>query len=173
VIFIEFWRGVPLITVLFFATYMLPLFLPGSWKIDALLRVLVGVALFSGAYMAEVVRGGLQAIPRGQFEGAMALGLGYWRMMGLIILPQALRLVIPGIVNSFIALFKDTTLVLIVAIFDLLGQMRAAFADPNWATPATLFTGFACAGIIYFLVSFGMSRYALSMERRLNAEHRR
>jgi general L-amino acid transport system permease protein len=173
VIFIEFWRGVPLITVLFFATYMLPLFLPGSWKIDALLRVLVGVALFSGAYMAEVVRGGLQAIPRGQFEGAMALGLGYWRMMGLIILPQALRLVIPGIVNSFIALFKDTTLVLIVAIFDLLGQMRAAFADPNWATPATLFTGFAFAGIIYFLVSFGMSRYALSMERRLNAEHRR
>jgi general L-amino acid transport system permease protein len=172
VIFIEFWRGVPLITVLFFATYMLPLFLPGSWKIDALLRVLVGVALFSGAYMAEVVRGGLQAIPRGQLEGAMALGLGYWRMMGLIVLPQALRLVIPGIVNSFIALFKDTTLVLIVAIFDLLGQMRAAFADPNWATPATLFTGFAFAGMIYFLVSFGMSRYALSMERRLSTEHR-
>ena len=172
VIFIEFWRGVPLITVLFFATYMLPLFLPGSWKIDAMLRVLVGVALFSGAYMAEVVRGGLQAIPRGQLEGAMALGLGYWRMMGLIVLPQALRLVIPGIVNSFIALFKDTTLVLIVAIFDLLGQMRAAFADPNWATPATLFTGFAFAGMIYFLVSFGMSRYALSMERRLSTEHR-
>jgi general L-amino acid transport system permease protein len=173
VIFIEFWRGVPLITVLFFATYMLPLFLPGDWKIDALLRVLVGVALFSGAYMAEVVRGGLQAIPRGQFEGAMALGLGYWRTMGLVILPQALRLVIPGIVNSFIALFKDTTLVLIVAIFDLLGQMRAAFADPSWATPATLFTGFAFAGIIYFLVSFGMSRYALFMERRLSTEHRR
>jgi general L-amino acid transport system permease protein len=173
VVFIEFWRGVPLITVLFFATYMLPLFLPGSWKIDAMLRVLVGVALFSGAYMAEVVRGGLQAIPRGQLEGAMALGLGYWRMMGLIVLPQALRLVIPGIVNSFIALFKDTTLVLIVAIFDLLGQMRAAFADPNWATPATLFTGFAFAGIIYFLVSFGMSRYALFMERRLSTEHRR
>ena len=172
VVFIEFWRGVPLITVLFFATYMLPLFLPGSWKIDAMLRVLVGVALFSGAYMAEVVRGGLQAIPRGQLEGAMALGLGYWRMMGLIVLPQALRLVIPGIVNSFIALFKDTTLVLIVAIFDLLGQMRAAFADPNWATPATLFTGFAFAGMIYFLVSFGMSRYALSMERRLSTEHR-
>jgi general L-amino acid transport system permease protein len=172
VTFIEFWRGVPLITVLFFATYMLPLFLPGSWKIDAMLRVLVGVALFSGAYMAEVVRGGLQAIPRGQLEGAMALGLGYWRMMGLIVLPQALRLVIPGIVNSFIALFKDTTLVLIVAIFDLLGQMRAAFADPNWATPATLFTGFAFAGMIYFLVSFGMSRYALSMERRLSTEHR-
>lgn len=168
VVFIEFWRGVPLITVLFFATYMLPFFLPPSWRIDGLARVLVGVVLFAGAYMAEVVRGGLQAIPRGQFEGAMALGLGYWRTMGFVILPQALRLVIPGIVNSFIALFKDTTLVLIVAIFDLLGQLRAAFADPTWATPVTLFTGFAFAGMIYFLVSFGMSRYALFMERRLN-----
>ena len=173
VVFIEFWRGVPLITVLFFATYMLPFFLPVSWKIDGLARVLIGVVLFAGAYIAEVVRGGLQAIPRGQFEGAMALGLGYWRMMGLVVLPQALRLVIPGIVNSFISLFKDTTLVLIVAIFDLLGQMRAAFADPNWATPVTLFTGFAFAGMIYFLVSFGMSRYAMFMERRLNTERPR
>jgi general L-amino acid transport system permease protein len=173
VVFIEFWRGVPLITVLFFATYMLPFFLPPNWKIDGLLRVLIGVVLFAGAYMAEVVRGGLQAMPRGQFEAAMALGLGYWRTMGFIILPQALRLVIPGIVNSFIALFKDTTLVLIVAIFDLLGQLRAAFADPDWATPVTLFTGFAFAGMIYFLVSFGMSRYALSMERRLNTERPR
>jgi general L-amino acid transport system permease protein len=170
IIFIEFWRGVPLITVLFFATYMLPFFLPADWRIDALARVLIGVVLFAGAYMAEVVRGGLQAIPRGQFEGAMALGLGYWHMMGLVILPQALRLVIPGLVNSFIALFKDTTLVLIVAIFDLLGQLRAAFADPNWATPVTLFTGFAFAGIIYFVVSFGMSRYALFVERRLSID---
>jgi len=167
--FIEIWRGVPLITVLFFATYMLPFFLPVSWRIDGLLRVLIGVVLFAGAYMAEVVRGGLQAIPRGQFEGAMALGLGYWRMMGLVILPQALRLVIPGIVNSFISLFKDTSLVLIVAIFDLLGQLRAAFADPAWATPSTLFTGFAFAGMIYFVANFGMSRYALSMERRLTS----
>jgi general L-amino acid transport system permease protein len=173
IVFIEFWRGVPLITVLFFATYMLPYFLPPHWEIDALARVLIGAALFSAAYMAEVVRGGLQAIPRGQFEGAMALGLGYWRMMGFVILPQALRLVIPGIVNSFISLFKDTTLVLIVAIFDLLGQLRAAFADPNWSTPVTLFTGFAFAGIIYFLVSFGMSRYALFVERRLNTEQAR
>jgi general L-amino acid transport system permease protein len=169
VIFIEFWRGVPLITVLFFATYMLPLFLPGNWKIDGLLRVLIGVILFSAAYLAEVVRAGLQAIPRGQFEGAMALGFGYWRMMGLVILPQALRLVIPGLVNSFIALFKDTTLVLIVAIFDLLGQLRASFSDPNWATPVTLFTGFAFAGMIYFVVSFAMSRYAMFTERRLSA----
>ena len=173
IVFIEFWRGVPLITVLFFATYMLPLFLPVTWIIDPLLRVLIGIVLFAGAYMAEVVRGGLQAIPRSQLEAAMALGLGYWRTMGLVILPQALRLVIPGIVNSFIALFKDTTLVLIVAIFDLLGQLRAAFADPNWATPVTLFTGFAFAGIIYFLVSFGMSRYALSMERRLSTDRSR
>jgi general L-amino acid transport system permease protein len=169
VVFIEFWRGVPLITVLFFATYMLPLFLPGNWKIDGLLRVLIGVILFSAAYLAEVVRAGLQAIPRGQHEGAMALGLGYWRMMGLVILPQALRLVIPGLVNSFIALFKDTTLVLIVAIFDLLGQLRASFSDPNWATPVTLFTGFAFAGMIYFVVSFAMSRYAMFTEQRLNA----
>jgi general L-amino acid transport system permease protein len=169
VVFIEFWRGVPLITVLFFATYMLPLFLPGNWKIDGLVRVLIGVILFSAAYLAEVVRAGLQAIPRGQFEGAMALGLGYWRMMGLVVLPQALRLVIPGLVNSFIALFKDTTLVLIVAIFDLLGQLRASFSDPNWATPVTLFTGFAFAGMIYFVVSFAMSRYAMFTEQRLNA----
>jgi general L-amino acid transport system permease protein len=168
IIFIEFWRGVPLITVLFFATYMLPLFLPGSWRIDGLLRVLIGVILFSAAYLSEVIRGGLQAIPRGQLEGAMALGLGYWRIMGLVVLPQALRLVIPGLVNSFIALFKDTTLVLIVAIFDLLGQLRAAFADPNWATPVTLFTGFAFAGLIYFVVSFAMSRYAMFTERRLS-----
>jgi general L-amino acid transport system permease protein len=173
IVFIEFWRGVPLITVLFFATYMLPFFLPSNWRIDGLARVLIGVVLFAAAYMAEVVRGGLQAIPRGQFEGAMALGLGYWRMMGLVILPQALRLVIPGIVNSFIALFKDTTLVLIVAIFDLLGQLRAAFADPSWATPATLFTGFAFAGAIYFVGSFGMSRYALFMERRLSTDRLR
>jgi general L-amino acid transport system permease protein len=166
VIFIEFWRGVPLITVLFFATYMLPLFLPTGVSVDGLLRVLIGVALFSAAYMAEVVRGGLQAIPRGQYEAAQALGLGYWRTMIEVVLPQALNLVIPGIVNNFIGLFKDTTLVLIVAIFDLLGQLRAAFADPAWAGPTTLYTGFAFAGIIYFVFCYGMSRYALLLERR-------
>jgi general L-amino acid transport system permease protein len=172
VIFIEFWRGVPLITVLFFATYMLPLFLPEGLHVNPLLRVMVGVMLFAGAYMAEVVRGGLQAIPRAQYEAAFALGLGYWRTMGLIVLPQALRLVIPGIVNTFIGLFKDTTLVLIVAIFDLLGQLRAAFSDPAWATPSTLFTGFAFAGIVYFVFCFGMSRYALWTERRLDTTNR-
>jgi general L-amino acid transport system permease protein len=172
VAFIELWRGVPLITVLFFATYMLPLFLPGNFTIDGLVRVLIGTALFAGAYQAEVIRGGLAAIPRGQGEAASALGLSWWKTTSLIVMPQALRHVIPGLVNSFIALFKDTSLVSIVALFDLLGQVRASFADPVWATPTTLFTGFAFAGIIYFAFCFGMSRYSLFVERRLNP-HRR
>ncbi|MFG1371240.1 amino acid ABC transporter permease [Xanthobacter oligotrophicus] len=172
IIFIEFWRGVPLITVLFFATYMLPLFLPGRLTIDGLLRALVGVALFASAYMAEVVRGGLQAIPKGQYEGAMAVGLPSSLMLRLVVLPQALKLVIPGIVNNFIGLFKDTTLVLIVSIFDLLGSMRAAFTDPNWASPTTLFTGFGFAGIIYFVFCFGMSRYSMALEKRLDRAQR-
>ncbi len=170
--FIEFWRGVPLITVLFFATYMLPLFLPGNFTVDGLVRVLIGIALFAGAYKAEVIRGGLLAIPRGQAEAASALGLSCWKTTALIVMPQALRHVIPGLVNSFIALFKDTSLVSIVALFDLLGQLRASFADPVWATPTTLFTGFAFTGMIYFVFCFGMSRYSLFVEHRLNA-HRR
>jgi general L-amino acid transport system permease protein len=170
--FIEFWRGVPLITVLFFATYMLPLFLPGNFTVDGLVRALIGIALFAGAYQAEVVRGGLQAIPRGQGEAASALGLSWWKTTAFIVLPQALRHVIPGLVNSFIALFKDTSLVSIVALFDLLGSLRASFSDPNWATPTTLFTGFAFTGLIYFAFCFGMSRYSLFVEHRLNA-HRR
>jgi general L-amino acid transport system permease protein len=170
--FIEFWRGVPLITVLFFATYMLPLFLPGNFTVDGLVRALIGIALFAGAYQAEVIRGGLQAIPRGQGEAASALGLSWWKTTALIVMPQALRHVIPGLVNSFIALFKDTSLVSIVALFDLLGQLRASFSDPTWATPTTLFTGFAFTGLIYFVFCFGMSRYSLFVENRLNA-HRR
>jgi general L-amino acid transport system permease protein len=170
--FIEFWRGVPLITVLFFATYMLPLFVPTGFTVDGLVRALIGIALFAGAYQAEVIRGGLQAIPRGQGEAASALGLSWWKTTALIVMPQALRHVIPGLVNSFIALFKDTSLVLIVALFDLLGSLRAAFSDPVWATPTTLFTGFAFTGMIYFVFCFGMSRYSLFVENRLNA-HRR
>ena len=170
--FIEFWRGVPLITVLFFATYMLPLFMPAGFTVDGLVRALIGIALFAGAYLAEVIRGGLQAIPRGQGEAAGALGLSWSKTTALIVMPQALRHVIPGLVNSFIALFKDTSLVLIVALFDLLGQLRAAFSDPVWATPTTLFTGFAFTGMIYFAFCFGMSRYSLFVENRLNA-HRR
>lgn len=171
--FIEFWRGVPLITVLFFATYMLPLFLPGNFSVDGLVRVLIGVALFAGAYNAEVIRGGLNAIPLGQAEAASALGLSWWKTTRLIVLPQALRHVIPGLVNSFIALLKDTSLVSIVALFDLLGQLRAAFADPAWSSPTTLFTGFAFTGIIYFVLCFSMSRYSLFVEHRLNAHRRR
>ena len=136
--FIEFWRGVPLITVLFFATYMLPLFVPGNFTIDGLVRVLIGIALFAGAYNAEVIRGGLQAIPRGQGEAASALGLSWWKTTALIVMPQALRHVIPGLVNSFIALFKDTSLVSIVALFDLLGQLarvvrRSGLGDADHA----------------------------------------
>jgi general L-amino acid transport system permease protein len=167
--FIEFWRGVPLITVLFFATYMLPLFVPAGFNVDGLVRALIGIALFAGAYQAEVIRGGLQAIPRGQGEAASALGLSWWKTTALIVMPQALRHVIPGLVNSFIALFKDTSLVLIVALFDLLGSLRAAFSDPVWATPSTLFTGFAFTGMIYFVFCFSMSRYSLFVEHRLNA----
>lgn len=170
--FIEFWRGVPLITVLFFATYMLPLFLPGNFTVDGLVRALIGIALFTGAYQAENVRGGLAAIPRGQNEAAAALGLSWWKTTSLIVLPQALRHVIPNLVNSFISLFKDTSLVSIVALFDLLGSLRASFSDPKWSTPSTAFTGFAFAGIIYFIFCFGMSRYSLFVERRLNV-HRR
>jgi len=173
VIFIEFVRGVPLITVLFMANTMLPLFVPQEYSPDRLLRPLIGVALFAAAYMAEVIRGGLQAIPKGQYEGAMSLGLGYWQMMRLIILPQALRIVIPGIVNTFIGLFKDTTLVTIVGIFDFLRTIEATLVDPTWATPTTRATGYAFAAMFYFLCCWGMSRYSIAVEKRLAAGQRR
>jgi general L-amino acid transport system permease protein len=173
VIFIEFVRGVPLITVLFMASVMLPLFVPEAWSPDKLLRALIGVALFASAYMAEVVRAGLQAIPRGQYEGAQAVGLGYWQMMGLVILPQALRITIPNIVNSYIALFKDTTLVFIVGIFDFLRTIEAARIDPKWATPVTSLTGAAFAAVFYFTCCYLMSRYARDMEARLSKARRR
>jgi general L-amino acid transport system permease protein len=173
VIFIEVWRGVPLITVLFMASYMLPLFMPEGMTFDKLLRALVGTALFSAAYMAETVRGGLQAIPRGQYEAAHALGLPYWNTMNLIILPQALKIVIPGIVNSFISLFKDTTLVAIISIFDLLGIINAGFNDPKWASPQTAATGYFVAALIFWSFCFSMSRYSMFMERRLATGHKR
>lgn len=171
--FIEFVRGVPLITVLFMASVMLPLFLPPGWNIDKMLRVLILVALFSAAYLAEVIRGGLQAIPRGQFEAAEALGLGYPQRMGLIILPQALKLVIPGIVNSFIGLFKDTSLVLIVGMFDLLGIVQQNQTDAKWFSPSTAMTAYVFAGIVFWTFCFGMSRYSMFVERRLEAGDRR
>jgi general L-amino acid transport system permease protein len=173
VTFIEFWRGVPLITVLFMASVMLPLFLPPGVNFDKLLRALIGVALFSAAYMAEVVRGGLQAIPKGQYEAAQALGLGYWKMMRLVVLPQALKLVIPGIVNTFIGLFKDTSLVYIIGLFDLLGIVRLNFSDTSWASWQTPATGLVFAAFIFWLFCFSMSRYSQFVERRLNAGRKR
>jgi general L-amino acid transport system permease protein len=168
VAFIEFVRGVPLITVLFMASVMLPLFVPASWSPDKLMRALVAVAIFSAAYMAEVVRAGLQAIPRGQYEAARALGLSYWPMMRLVVLPQALKATIPNIVNSYVALFKDTTLVFFVGIFDFLKTIEVARVDPKWATPVTSATGYAFAAIFYLVFCYSMSRYAKDVERRLD-----
>ena len=173
VIFIEFVRGVPLITVLFMASVMLPLFVPEELSPDKLLRALVGIAMFAAAYMAEVVRAGLQAIPKGQFEGAMAVGLSYWQMMRLIILPQALKITIPNIVNTYIGLFKDTTLVFIVGIFDLLKTIEVSRIDPKWATPVTSTTGYAVAAIFYLIFCYGMSRYARATEARLAQAEKR
>ncbi len=173
VTFIEVIRGIPLITVLFFASIMLPLFLPDGWTFDKFLRALVGVSLFASAYMAEVIRGGLQAIPKGQYEGADSLGLNYWQKTRLIVLPQALKLVIPGIVNTFIGLFKDTSLVSIIGMFDLLGIVNLNQSDANWATPVTPVTGYVFAGFIFWIFCFCMSRYSLFMERHLDTGHRK
>jgi general L-amino acid transport system permease protein len=172
IIFIEFVRGVPLITVLFMASVMLPLFVPERLEPDKLVRALIGVAMFASAYMAEVIRSGMAAIPRGQYEAAQALSLSYWRMMGLVVLPQALRVALPNIVNTFIALFKDTTLVFIVGIFDLLRTIEAARGDPNWITPNTAATGYAFAALFYFVCCYGVSRYARRMEARLQRADR-
>ena len=169
VAFIELWRGVPLITVLFMASVMLPLFLPEGVNFDKLLRALIGVTLFSAAYMAEVVRGGLQAIPKGQYEAAAALGLSYWKMMGLIILPQALKLAIPNIVSTFIGLFKDTTLVLIIGLFDFLGIVQSAATDPKWLGYAV--EGYVFCGFVYWVFCFGMSRYSMHLEKKLHTGH--
>ena len=172
VVFIETVRGIPLVTVLFMASVMLPLFLPAGVTFDKLLRALIGVAMFASAYMAEVVRGGLQAIPKGQYEGADSLGLGYWQKMILVVLPQALKLVIPGIVNTFIGMFKDTSLVYIISMFDLLGVVRQNFSDATWASPQTPISGLVFAALVFWLFCFGMSRYSMFMERRLDTGHR-
>ena len=163
--FIELVRGVPLVTVLFMASVMLPLFFPPGWSIDKVMRALIGVSLFSGAYMAEVIRGGLQAIPKGQYEAADALGLGFWQKMRLIILPQALRLVIPGIVNSFISLFKDTSLVFIMGLYDLLGIARLITTSQDWLGRDIESYIFAAFG--FWIFCFAMSRYSQGLERRL------
>ncbi|MBP1886948.1 amino acid ABC transporter permease [Sinorhizobium mexicanum] len=171
-VFIEIVRGIPLITVLFMASVMLPLFLPQGVTFDKFLRAVIGVSLFASAYMAEVVRGGLQAIPKGQYEGADSLGLSFWQKMNLIILPQALKLVIPGIVNTFIGLFKDTSLVSIIGMFDLLGIVRLNFSDTNWASAVTPVSGLIFAGFVFWLFCFGMSRYSGFMERVLDRSQR-
>jgi general L-amino acid transport system permease protein len=171
VIFIEFVRGVPLITVIFMANIMLPLFLPQDVDVNVLLRVLVGTTAFVSAYMAEVVRGGLQAIPKGQFEGAQALGLGYWSMMRLIILPQALRISIPSIVNTFIGFFKDTTLVSMVGLYDFLNMVKAGFKDANWV--GVELTGFIFCALVYWVCCFSMSRYSMFLERKLHTGHKK
>lgn len=173
VTFIEFVRGVPLITVLFMSSVMLPLFLPPGWSIDKLLRALVGVALFAAAYMAETIRGGLQAIPRGQFEAADAIGLNYRQKMSMIVLPQALKLVIPGIVNTFIGLFKDTSLVLIIGLFDLLGIVQQNNTDQKWLAPTNAMTGYLFAGFVFWIFCFGMSRYSAFVERNLSSNEKR
>jgi general L-amino acid transport system permease protein len=171
--FIEFVRGVPLITVLFMSSVMLPLFLAPGTHIDKLLRALVGVSLFAGAYMAETIRGGLQAIPRGQFEAADALGLSYSKKMRLIILPQAIKVVIPNIVSEFIGLFKDTSLVLIIGLFDLLGIVQQNQADPKWNSPSTAMTGYVFAAAMFWVFCFAMSRYSAFVERNVSTGDKR
>tara|TARA_R110001583_G_scaffold21_2_gene213 strand:- start:4965 stop:6068 length:1104 start_codon:yes stop_codon:yes gene_type:complete len=168
-VFIEMWRGVPLITILFMASVMLPLFVPEEIDFDKLLRALIGITLFQSAYMAEVIRGGLQAIPKGQYEAADALGLSYWKKMGLIVLPQALKIMIPGIVNTFIALFKDTSLVLIIGLFDLLAIVQAALSDPKWLGYSI--EGYAFVAFVFWIFCFSMSRYSQYLERKLHTGH--
>jgi general L-amino acid transport system permease protein len=171
VAFIEFVRGVPLITILFMSSVMVPLFLPEGVNFDKLLRCLIGVSLFSSAYMAEVIRGGLQAIPKGQYEAASAMGLSFWKMMYFIILPQALQIVIPGIVNTFIGLFKDTSLVLIIGLFDLLGIAKTAVTDANWL--GLIHESYAFVAAIYWVFCFSMSRYSIWLEAKLYTGHKR
>ena len=169
--FIEFIRGVPLITLLFVATIILQFFLPPEVSLNQLVRVMIMITLFASAYMAEVIRGGLQAIPQGQFEAGQAMGLGYWQSMRLIVLPQALKISIPGIVNTFIGLFKDTTLVIIIGLFDILGQARLLQTNPDWLGKVDYET-FLLAALFFFVICFGMSRYSINLEKRLDTTRR-
>jgi general L-amino acid transport system permease protein len=171
VLYVELIRGVPLISVLFMASVMFPLFLPEGITIDKLLRAQVAIILFTAAYLAEVIRGGLQALPRGQYEAADAMGLTYWQKTGLIILPQALRLVIPPMVNSFIGLFKDTSLVLIIGIFDLLTAAKTAIVEPAWQGFGV--EVYVFVGVIYFIFCFAMSQYSQNLEAEFNKHVRR
>ena len=171
VLYVELIRGVPLISVLFMASFMFPLFMPQGMSIDVLLRVLVGFTLFTAAYLAEVVRGGLQALPKGQVEAAQSLGLSYWQTVRKIVLPQALRLVVPSIMNTFIGAFKDTSLVTIVSLYDLTGALQLALGDSNWRK--FFLEGQLFVAAIYFVFCFAMSRYSRWIERHLNVGTRR
>jgi general L-amino acid transport system permease protein len=166
--FIELWRGVPLITVLFMASVMFPMFLPDGTFIDKLIRVLFAITMFEAAYMAEVVRGGLQALPKGQYEAARSLGMGYWRMNFLIILPQALKLVIPGIANTLLALVKDTPLIFVVGLMELAGMIRLAKTNPKWLGMAM--EGYVFAGLVFWVICYAMSRYSQNLEKKLSTE---
>jgi general L-amino acid transport system permease protein len=171
VLYVELIRGVPLIAVLFMASVMFPLFMPEGMNIDKLLRAQIGFILFAGAYLAEVVRGGLQSLPKGQAEAADALGLSYWKKTALIILPQALRLVIPPLVNTCIGFFKDTSLVLIVGLFDLLAMGKIAITDPPWQSFSTEI--YLMLAVVYIAFCFAMSKYSRGLERELNRAQRR
>jgi len=166
--FIEFWRGVPLITVLFMASVMFPMFLPEDTYMDKLVRVIIAITLFESAYMAEVVRGGLQALPRGQYDAGKSLGMGYWRMHLLIIMPQALKLVIPGIANTFLALVKDTPLILVVGLLELIGMIDMAKTNPKWLGFAA--EGYVFAGFVFWIICYAMSRYSQSLERKYKTD---
>jgi general L-amino acid transport system permease protein len=171
ILYVELIRGVPLISVLFMASFMFPLFMPQGTTIDVLVRVLVGMTLFTAAYLAEVVRGGLQALPKGQVEAAQSLGLNYWQTTGKIVLPQALRLVVPAIMNTFIGAFKDTSLVTIVSLYDLTGALQLALGDADWRK--FFLEGQLFVALIYFVFCFAMSRYSRWVERHLNTGTRR
>ena len=166
--FIEFWRGVPLITVLFMASVMFPMFLPDGTYMDKLVRVIIAITLFEAAYMAEVIRGGLQALPRGQYDAGKSLGMGYWRMHLLVILPQALKLVIPGIANTFLALVKDTPLILVVGLLELVGMIDMAKTNPDWLGFAT--EGYVFAGVVFWIICYSMSRYSQFLERKYKTD---
>ncbi len=166
-IYVELIRGVPLISVLFMASFMFPLFMPAGMSIDVLVRVIIGITLFAAAYMAEVIRGGLQAIPKGQIEAAATLGLSYWQTQYKIVLPQALAMVVPSIMNNFISLFKDTSLVTIVSLYELTGALGLALnSDANWR-PFKI-EGYLFIALIYFAFCFSMSRYSVWVEKQVN-----
>ena len=166
--FIELWRGVPLITVLFMSGVMFPMFLPDGTYMDKLMRVIIAITLFEAAYMAEVIRGGLQALPRGQYDAAKSLGMGYWRMHLFVILPQALKLVIPGIANTFLALVKDTPLIFVVGLLELAGMIGLAKTNPKWLGMAI--EGYVFAGLVFWVICYSMSRYSQNLEKKLSTE---